>query len=145
MRKKILTLLLLVCQTLAFANGSALLITLKDGRKAGYILSEKPSVTLGDSRMIIKVKDASTEYNVADVSTFTFIDASEYTGIEQLSQGSTKFEYRNGTIKAEGATIQVFTLDGKQLKNGVSTVSLSGQPNGVYVVKMNNQVIKIKK
>ena len=145
MKKIIFTLLLLICQTLAFANGSALLVTLKDGKKAGYILSEKPSVTFAGSKMIIKVNDASTEYNVADVSTFTFVDESEISGIDQLSQGSTKFEYRNGTVKAEGATIQVFTLDGKQLKSGVSTVSLIGQPNGVYVVKMNNQVIKIKK
>ncbi len=145
MKKKILTLLLLTCQTLAFADGSALLITLKDGSKAGYILSQKPTVTFADSKLNVKVDDASTAYNVADVNTFTFVDEKEITAIQELSQGSSLFEYRNGTIRAEGASIQVYSLDGKLVKNGESTVSLTNYPNGVYIVKMNNQIIKIRK
>ncbi len=145
MKKQILTLLLLLCQTLAFAEGSALLITMKDGTKAGYLLSQKPTVTFNDAQLSIQVADASTAYNVADVNTFTFVDESEITSIQEMPQGSALFEYRNGTIRAEGASIQVYTLDGKQLTNGESTVSLAGYPHGVYIVKMNNQVIKVRK
>lgn len=145
MKKKILTLLLLACQMLAFADGSALLITFKDGKKAGYILSQKPTVTFADSKLNIKVDDASTEYNVADVNTFTFVDEKEITGIEEIAKGNSLFEYRNGRIHAEGASIQVYSLDGKQLTHGETTVSLANYPNGVYVIKMNNQVIKIRK
>ncbi len=145
MKRKIITLLLLTFQTLAFADGSALLITLKGGRKAGYILSEKPVVTFGDGKLSIKVSDASTEYNMADLSTFTFVDESEITNINELPAGSALFKYRHGIISAEGANIQIFTLDGKLLQSGVSKVSVAGYPDGVYIVKMNNQIIKVRK
>ncbi len=145
MKKKILTLLLLACQTLAFAEGSALLVTLKDGKKAGYVLSQKPTITFNDSKLNINVSDASTEYNLADISTFTFVNEGDITSIHELPKGSSLFEYRNGTIHSKGANIQVYTLDGKLLKNGESTISLMGYPNGIYVIKMNNQIIKVRK
>jgi hypothetical protein len=145
MKKSILTLLLLFCQTFLFAEGSALLVTLKDGKKAGYILSQKPSVTFEGAKLIIIVDDVSTDYDMADVSGFTFVDASEINEIKDLKHGDTLFEYLNGTIRSEGSDIHVYTLDGKLLKSGKSTISLIGQPSGVYVVKMNRQTIKIKK
>ncbi len=145
MKKQILILLMLVCQTLAFAEGNALLITLKDGKKAGYLLSQKPTVTFNDAQLNIKTGDAATAYDLAEVNTFTFVDESEITSIEALPAGSSLFEYRNGTIHAEGARIQVFTLDGKQLTDSESSVSLTNYPSGVYIVKMNNQVIKVRK
>lgn len=144
MRKTILTLLLFVCQLMAFADNSALLITLKDGSKAGYILSQKPSVTFGESTLSITVADAATEYNIQDVNTFTFVDAEEVAAIQKLTDGSTLFEYRNGVVRSNG-TIQVYTLDGKLLQQGTSTLSLNGQPSGMYIVKTNNKAIKVKK
>jgi len=145
MKKQILTLLLLTCQLLAFADGNALLVTLKDGKQAGYVLSAKPTVTFSGTVLNIKVGDASTAYDLADVNTFTFVDEKKLTSIEAMPMGSSLFEYRNGIIRSAGADIQVFTLDGKLLKNGESTLSLAGYPKGVYIVKMNHQVIKIRK
>lgn len=145
MRKQFLTLLLLAGQLAAFADGSALLITMKNGNTAGYVLSDKPTVTFGDGTLIVKAKEVSTEYQRADISKFSFVDAGEISGIQALPQGSTVFDYRNGILRAEGSTIQVYTLDGKLVNSGSNTISLTEQPAGVYVVKMGKQVIKVKR
>lgn len=137
--------MLIVGQTLAWAEGSALLITFKDGRTAAYVLSQKPTLTFGDATLNIATEDASTEYQRADISKFGFVDADEVSGIGQLTQGSTQFEYRNGVIRATGGSVQVYSLNGQLLTSGGSTVQVSTLPAGVYVVKMNNQTIKIKR
>lgn len=145
MKKKLLTLLLLACQTIAYADGSALLITLKSGNQAAYIFADKPVVTFSETAMNISVANATTEYQRADISNFTFVDASEVASIEEVSDNKTVFEYTSGVVRAIGATIEVYSLNGMLLKRGSSSVSLADQPVGVYVVKMGKQVIKVKK
>ena len=145
MKKKLLTLLLLASQTLVYAEGSALLITLKGGSQAAYIFSDKPVVTFTETAMSVKVADASTDYQRADISNFKFVDASEVAAIDQISEGSTLFEYTDGKISAAGAPIQVYSLSGHLQKSGSSSVSLADQPAGVYIVRMGKQVIKVRK
>ena len=145
MKKKILTLLLIACQTLAFAEGSALLVTKKDGSKLGYLLSEKPVVSFSGTALTIKTTEVSTDIERADISTFTFVPENEVTTIKQVSKDNSVFEYRGGTFRADGATIQVYTVGGRLVKSAVGSVSLSNEPGGVYIVKANNQVIKINK
>ena len=145
MKKNILTLLFLACQTLAFAEGSALLVTKTDGTKAGYLLSEKPVVTFSDTALSIKTTEVSTNYERADISSVIFVPESEVTAIQQVGQDHSMFEYRGGTIRAAGAVIQAYTIGGRLVKSAVGSLSLNGEPSGVYIVKANNQSIKINK
>lgn len=144
MRKLLLSVLALLCQTLAFADGSALLVTLRDGTTATYVLSEKPTVTFGATTMTVMVSDASTVYERGDVGQMTFIDAEE-AGIAPLSEGSTYFEYKNNTVRMQGAAIQVYTPDGTLVKEAVDTASLDALPDGVYIIRMNRQSVKVIK
>ena len=145
MKKVIITLLLVVCHTLTYAEGSALLITKNDGSKMGYILSEKPVVTFGATAINIKTADANADVERADIKSITFVPESEVTAIYQLSKDNQVFEYRGGIVNVPGAVIQVYTLDGRMLKSGHSTLSLSDEPSGVYIIKANHQTIKINK
>ena len=125
----------LACQTLAFADGSALLITFTDGTTASYVLSEKPRVTFGQGTLLI---------TSATVSRFTFVDAAEL-GIGPLTEGSMAFEYDGTTVRMAGAPIEVFTTGGTLLVRGTGSVSLSGQPSGIYVVRSGRHTVKVVK
>lgn len=144
MKRVLLSMFVLLCHIVVFAEGSALLVTLSDGTTAGYLLSEKPIVTFGESTLQIKSSEASTEYNRADVKHFTFVDA-EVLGIAPLSKGSTVFEFKNNTVRMDGAPIIIYTVNGELVKKGIGTVSIEDQPTGVYIIKMNNQSIKVVK
>ncbi len=136
--------MMLACQTLAFADGSALLITFNDGTTASYVLSEKPKVTFGGGNLLIQTGEASAEYARADVSRFTFIDAGE-AGIEHLGQGSMAFEYQNNVVRIAGAAVEVYATNGSLVRKGTGTVSLDDLTAGVYILKIKNQTIKIIK
>lgn len=144
MKRVLLSMFVLLCQIVVFAEGSALLVTLSDGSTAGYLLSEKPTVTFGESTLLIKSSEASTEYNRSDVKRFTFVDA-DVLGIDPLSKGSTVFEYKNNTVRMEGAPIIIYRVNGELIKKGIGTVSIEDQPSGVYIIKMNSQSIKVVK
>ena len=130
MKKLFLCLMTLACQTLAFADGSALLITFTDGTTASYVLSEKPRVTFGQGTLLITSAGASAEYERTTVSRFTFVDAAEL-GIGPLTEGS--------------MPIEVFTPGGTLIVRGTGSVSLSGQPSGIYVVRSGRHTVKVVK
>ncbi len=144
MRKFLLSIMMLACQTLAFADGSALLITFNDGTTTSYVLSEKPRVTFSEGNMLIQASDASAQYARADVSRFTFVDAGE-ASIKNLKQGSIAFEYHDNIIRLAGAQIEVFATNGTLVKKGSGNVSLEDLSDGVYAVKFKNQTIKVIK
>lgn len=144
MKKLLFCLMTLACQTLAFADGSALLITFTDGTTASYVLSEKPRVTFGQGTLLITSAGASAEYERATISRFTFVDAAEL-GIGPLTEGSMVFEYDGTTVRMAGAPIEVFTTGGTLIVRGTGSVSLSSQPSGIYVVRSGRHTVKVVK
>ena len=145
MKKILFTLLMLAGLVSARAEGSALCVTRTNGQVAYYILSEKPVVTFGETTMLIVTSNVSTEYQRTEVENFTFVDKKAITGIAQIGEGNTVFQYQDNTIRGAGGAIQVYNSQGKLVKQGEGIVSLDNQPQGVYVVKMNQQTIKVIK
>lgn len=145
MRKIIIILLLMLCQTMAFAGGSALLITFNNGNTAEYVLSEQPKVSFDGNMMQIVTSDVSTSYVRSEVKNFSFVEAPAPTAIDVVPQVHNTFEYRDATVRTSGSTVEVYSLDGRLIHSGTSIVSLASEPSGVYVVKTGNQVIKIKR
>jgi hypothetical protein len=46
-------------------------------------------------------------------------------------------------LNRENKTIQVYTVTGKMLISSLSDINLSEVPNGIYVVKISNEIYKI--
>ena len=135
----------MLCQTMAFAGGSALLITFNNGNTAEYVLSEQPKVSFDGNMMQIVTSDVSTSYVRSEVKNFSFVEAPAPTAIDVVPQVHNTFEYRDATVRTSGSTVEVYSLDGRLIHSGTSIVSLASEPSGVYVVKTGNQVIKIKR
>ena len=145
MKKTLLSLLILLGSMPVWAEGSALRILLTNGETAYYILSEKPTITFGETTMQVKANNATTEYQRAEVENFTFVDKNTLASIDELAEGATAFQYQDNTIQVAGAPIEVYNGAGKLVKQGIGTVSLNDQPQGTYVVKMKQQTIKVLK
>ena len=145
MKKKMLTLLLLAGPMLAWAEGSALLVTLKDGSQTGYILSQKPQVTFSGTALSITTAEVSTDYERADIYSFTFVPESQLTSIRRQSEQNSVIEYRDGTVRAQSRAIEVYNAAGCLVGRAAGSISLESMPGGVYIVRANRQVLKINK
>ena len=80
--------------------------------------------------------------------TFTTVD--DPTAIEALPEQAENVVYKNGTLSVKGSgLLRVYTTSGAlvsiaQVAEGAN-ISLNGLPAGVYVVRMGDKTIKVKK
>lgn len=127
---------------LAHAGEKALQIEFRNGTKAVYSLSKQPVVTFAGSDFTIKTADAETSYPRADVSHFSFVQ--EESGITDV-KNTTRYSYIDGVFSCQGHAIEVYDLSGRRTASGSDAVSLRELNDGVYVVRANNQSIKVVK
>ena len=141
--------LLFVCAT-AFAQ-SALVVELRDGSSATFLLAEKPRVTFAGEQMDIVSSSASMEINRRDVKNWHF--SALPTSIDNAAvDAKAMLEENNLVISgiSEETTITLYTVSGAVVKrsaviNGNCTIPLDGLTAGVYLVKYNNTTFKFLK
>lgn len=139
------------------AASSTLVVELKDGKQAYFILSEKPVLTTFGSRMNIESETVKTSYERSDVLRMYFAD--ESVGINDIEKEEnnvvfTQTEPNRLTISnlSEKDRIILSNLAGRLYNDCVSRhgkdaiVDLGSCPKGIYVIKIGNkQTIKITK
>ena len=141
--------LLFVCAT-AFAQ-SALVVELRDGSSATFLLAEKPRVTFVGEQMDVVSSSASMEINRRDVMNWHF--SALPTSVDDITvEAKAMLEENNLVISgiSEETTITLYTLSGAVVKrttviNGNCTIPLDGLTAGVYLVKYNNTTFKFLK
>jgi len=140
------------------AGNVALFILTKDGAHHKFVLEgSRPQVVFeGTSLKVITSSAAETTFALSDIIRFTY-DGHEPSGIYDLTvdKNPTEVDYQDGVLiisqLKEGATVDVYGLDGKQVKQliavraGTYRLSLSALPKGVYIVKADKISYKIMK
>lgn len=140
------------------AGNVALFILTKDGANHKFVLEgSRPQVVFeGTSLKVITSSAAETTFALSDIIRFTY-DGHEPSGIYDLTvdKNPTEVDYQDGVLiisqLKEGATVDVYGLDGKQVKQltavraGTYRLSLSALPKGVYIVKADKISYKIMK
>ena len=150
---KILLLLLafLVSQA-AMADDLVLQVWQADGKVMNINLNEEPVTTYSDGQLIIRTTKTTVTFPLEQVVKYTYADAS---GISSPEAMGSKMSADGETITFTGlkpnTPVYVYSVAG-QLVNTVTatgqsktTVSVSGFPVGVYVVKANGVTFKITK
>ena len=141
--------LLFVCAT-AFAQ-SALVVELRDGSSATFLLAEKPRVTFAGEQMDIVSSSASMEINRSDVKNWHFESAT--TSVDDITVEA-KATLDGNTLIISGITentaITLYTVSGAVVKrstvnDGICTIPLDGLTAGVYFVTYNNTTFKFFK
>lgn len=151
MKKITLTLCALLFCAMIQANNAAksLFVTLNDGQKIEFALSDLPEVTFGNDMMKIKTAKTTYECELWTVKTFTYATA---TGIKSI-KGDAAFSIKDNTLVIDGTNTQVicYKANGEKVilpcqANGSKTlVNINSLKHGVYLIKLNGKVIKIAK
>lgn len=140
-----------------WATNSTLVVKLKDGKQAYFILGEKPVLTPHGSQVKIESESLKTSYERSDVMRMYFAD--ESVGVDDIEKEEnnmvfTQTEPNRLTISnlSEKDEIIVSNLAGRLYSGCVSRngtdaiVDLGSCPKGVYIIKIGNkQTIKMTK
>ena len=148
MKKIVLSLLVaLSCISAKAADGKSLFVSFNDGSKIEFALSTLPEVTFGNDKMTVTSTATTASYELWKVSTFTY---GATTGIKEVETNQ-KFAFEGDRIIIDGTRNQVsaFALDGKAVNlspviaGDKTIISLDGLTHGIYIIKINNESIKI--
>lgn len=139
---------LLVC-TMSQASDAAksLFVTLTDGQKIEFALSDLPDVSFGNDMMKIKTSKTTYECELWTVKTFTYATATSIKGIK----ADTAFSIEDNTLVIDGTNTQVscYKANGERVNLPCQTtgnktlVNINSLKHGVYLIKLNGKVIKI--
>lgn len=157
----LLMLAALCCGQRMFAQteeADALVVLLNDGLSHSYILAEKPVVTFDTDKIVIKTADFITELNGYKYEDITKLYFKEHgsSSVERLEMKGVQFRFTDGShVAIEGvdgkSSLTVNSLDGKSYQHLATrnhdsvSIDLTSAPDGVYIIKVNNNSYKIIK
>ncbi len=150
--KILLLLLTFFVSQAAMADDLVLQVWQADGKVMNINLNEQPVTTYSDGQLIITTTKTTVTFPLEQVVKYTYTDA---TGISSPEAVGSKVSADGESITFTGlkanTPVYLYTVAG-QLVNTVTatgqsktTVSVSGFPVGVYVVKANGVTFKITK
>lgn len=152
MRKLLLLLTLVFVSTMAKADDMVLQIWQSDGQVVSINLNEEPKTTYVDGKLVITTTKTTITYPLEKVKRYTYVSAE---GISTPKTMKAVFSDDGETLTFTGlkpnTTLYLYNVAGQLLRKIDSaqrtkaTVSVSGLPVGVYVVKANDVTYKITK
>ena len=156
MRKLLTTLFLVVLATVAWAQ-NAVAVWQQDGKVAKFGFAEKPVVTYADNNLVITTTQTTVEYPIYLLRKISFdvdwtVDAVEEVKAEPLKPS---LHLAPGEIAIQGAepgsVVQVYSVKGQLVMSarvgadGSVTLSTTGLPASIYIVKTTKSTFKIVK
>lgn len=150
--KILLLLLTFFVSQAAMADDLVLQVWLADGKVMNINLNEQPVTTYSDGQLIITTTKTTVTFPLEQVVKYTYTDA---TGISSPEAVGSKMSADGESITFTGlkpnTPVYLYTVAGQLVKTvtatgqSKTTVSVSGFPVGVYVVKANGVTFKITK
>lgn len=151
--KILLLLLTFFVSQAAMADDLVLQVWQADGKVMNINLNEQPVTTYSDGQLIITTtKTTTVTFPLEQVVKYTYTDA---TGISSPEAVGSKVSADGESITFTGlkanTPVYLYTVAGQLVKTvtttgqSKTTVSVSGFPVGVYVVKANGVTFKITK
>lgn len=127
----------------AFANQTALKLSMLDGSTFSYLLEEQPVLTVEDENVNIATSDASASYKRADVKDFTFVK--EPSGIKEITDSKSYISYDGRSIVVPGNEITIYSLSGSRVAAARESVNVESLPAGTYVATAGKHTLKFIK
>ncbi|MBO4663202.1 MAG: T9SS type A sorting domain-containing protein [Bacteroidaceae bacterium] len=150
MRKFLLTLVLMTAGVFS-ASAKSLVLTLKDGTKVYFLITDS-------SYPMMKIKDGEItlgdehKYTFPELATFVVSNTDDPNGVEdvEVAQAHT---YKSNTLVFAGDAnkVKVYNVSGAQVdaliseNNGSVAVNLNNLPNGAYVISTGSTSFKVVK
>ena len=156
MKKLLFLLILLLALPIGMLadNQNTLIVKTKDGAQTTFVLQDKPRVTFEGTDLKVVSEKETVAFALADVLRFEYVKK-DALGIDEDVVDPTGVSYQGGVLVIsqlrQGASVAVYTLDGKLLRqltashSGTYRLNLSELPTGLYLVKADNVTYKITK
>ena len=145
-------LLSVLLPSVAKADDLVLQVWQADGRVMNINLNEQPVTTYSDGQLIITTTKTTVTFPLEQAEKYTYTDA---TGISSTEAAGRKMSADGESITFTGlkpnTPIYLYSVAGQLVSTvtatgqSKTTVSVSGFPVGVYVVKANGVTFKITK
>ena len=152
--RRLLTMLLLLVafKASATADNTVLVVELRDGNTANFLLADKPKITFTAQLMNIDSESFSMEFDRSDVKMYRFVNDDVTTSVETPAKPDAKVAYNTLLLSGldEGTEIVIYNINGMVVKqasavDGNCSVSLDGLATGAYIVTFNNTTFKFLK
>jgi hypothetical protein len=147
----ILLLMLFMAESFAFQHNT-LVVEMRDGSTANFLLSDKPRITFTGEHIRVLSDDCSMEFVRSNVKKYHFSEEVSSDVAEILTESQVTIENEMLVLcgVAENTPISVYTTNGILVKQtmavgGNATISLSGLASGFYIVTFNNTTFKFLK
>lgn len=141
MQKKPILIALVLAALTASAQEKSLRIVLGNGTQEIYSLQQTPSVTFGNGTMKVATASVSADYPVAEIVSMDFVD--KPAGVVEATDSEVRYIFDGNTFECPGHDITVYSLAGMAVAAATGSVAMDNLAAGVYIVKVNNQIIKI--
>ena len=148
MKLPLLLILSLLSALSAYADDASVVIKQKSGGETVLQLANNPVITFSGEDMVVTTDLTSISIPLADVDSYTFSDGTS--GIKPVKSAP---QFADGHIilsgMAAGAEVSVYTPDGRLFSrqradgSGRADISLASLPKGMYVVRTQDNSIKI--
>ena len=144
--KNILAALLLMVSTNMMAD-KYLTITYS-GTEQNIALPIVQKITFEEGYVVVTTTEGTHSYPISILDKMTFTESA--TAIKALPEQEENLTYKDGTLAIKGdGMLRVYNTSGAlvsiaNVKEGAN-ISLEGLPSGVYVVRMGDKAIKVRK
>ena len=123
--------------------------------KTSYDLGDKPVLTYSGDNLVVKTNNASAEFPLGTVVRYYFAE-SDPTGVPTTQEEGMGYLFvTEEGIRMSGfeptLPVSLYTVNGqliqeyKTTEDGSLEISLNGQPQGIYLIKLNTTTIKVIK
>lgn len=146
--KNLLAALLLLACTSMLADNFKYLTISYNGTEQNISLPIVQKITFQDGYVVVTTTEGENSYPISVMERITFTESAD--AIKALPEQAEDMTYENGTLAIKGnGLMRVYNTSGAlvsiaNIKEGAN-ISLDGLPTGVYIVRMGDKAIKIKK
>lgn len=143
-------LLLMAVTSMVMADDSKYLTITTNGTERDIPLPIVQRITFEDGYVVVTTAEGQHSYSISLLDKMTFTAKDDADAIEALPEQAENLTYKDGTLSIKGdGILRVYSTNGAlvsiaNVKEGAN-VSFEGLPTGVYVVRMGNKTIKVRK
>ena len=140
-------LLLMACTTMQADNYKYLTISYS-GVEQSISLPIVQKITFEDGYVVVTTSEGNYSYPISVMERITFTESAD--AIKALPEQTEEMTYENGTLAIKGnGLMSVYNTSGALISvaniKEDANISLDKLPTGVYIVRMGDKAIKIKK
>lgn len=146
--RNILAALLLMACTTMLADGFKYLTITYNGTEKNISLPIVKKIFFQDGNVVVTTTEGEYTYPISIMERITFTESAD--AIKALPEQAENLTYENGTLSIKGnGLMSIYNTNGAlisvaNVKEGAN-VSLEGLPTGIYIVRMGDKAIKVKK